>query len=515
MPISHESSLSPFVETMLAFEGVEFSAPRGPIKADYDELPSDEETKTVEEAELAFKSEEEEPEKPSMEEEFKVVKVWRRPPFPKGLKAGILARGVARIPTKNLLSWFIPIPAQPPNGWLRWLDADLTEIAPEVDVTIEVFRRLISNLTNEEYFKSTRQYLQLRHGTDLKDTPFFWFRLYDMRSVTLPEKLGINLNTIITASRIRGLATEELNNYFLVVYASFPKEIKKWMVAQEKQLLDHFKFKEYTLTDSHVEEIKRIARLVVERESSPQPIRTVRCVGFTDPVGSRSYNAQLGQRRAIVVERALMWEIDNAKPGLSKKIVSWSETLGEDSPVADNHTEEGRARNRRVEVYLSGLGRVSELTERVHRVSLDGVVSRGLRLLQDQGRFREQLTELQTKRISCVLRKVLSSDVDDRFVYAKLWNVWNTGRPVPEFEYLKDLITVKSHFGPSVDDVTFVKRLQELDQNIVEAMERVAQLMTQHGEGTNRGILQLRAWVLERAKDDASIYNCYRDMLNG
>lgn len=68
--------------------------------------------------------------------------------------------------------------------------------------------------------------------------------------------------------------------------------------------------------------------------------------GGTDSVGDAAYNYQLSQRRADAVVRYLQTKYSIA-PHRFYEI-----GIGKDSPVADNHTREGRAENRRVEIKL-------------------------------------------------------------------------------------------------------------------------------------------------------------------
>lgn len=69
--------------------------------------------------------------------------------------------------------------------------------------------------------------------------------------------------------------------------------------------------------------------------------------GHTDNRGSANLNQALSQQRAEAVREALIEEgVDPAR--LS------AEGRGKDQPVADNGTAEGRARNRRVEIVISG-----------------------------------------------------------------------------------------------------------------------------------------------------------------
>jgi OOP family OmpA-OmpF porin len=67
-------------------------------------------------------------------------------------------------------------------------------------------------------------------------------------------------------------------------------------------------------------------------------------VGHTDAVGSFSSNMDLSQRRAVAVVQALVSRFGIAQSRLTAVGVSFA------SPVASNKTDEGRAKNRRVEL---------------------------------------------------------------------------------------------------------------------------------------------------------------------
>lgn len=81
--------------------------------------------------------------------------------------------------------------------------------------------------------------------------------------------------------------------------------------------------------------------------NSLDDIETVNIVGYTDSSGSAGYNQKLSLRRANAVKDFLM------EQGVPLQVMT---TLGkgEEDPVADNHTAEGRAKNRRVEITLRG-----------------------------------------------------------------------------------------------------------------------------------------------------------------
>lgn len=67
--------------------------------------------------------------------------------------------------------------------------------------------------------------------------------------------------------------------------------------------------------------------------------------GHTDAAGSEEKNYELGQRRAASVARHL------TKQGIDPFRVT-TVSYGEDNPVADNQTVEGKRRNRRIEIHV-------------------------------------------------------------------------------------------------------------------------------------------------------------------
>jgi OOP family OmpA-OmpF porin len=68
--------------------------------------------------------------------------------------------------------------------------------------------------------------------------------------------------------------------------------------------------------------------------------------GYTDSTYTREYNLKLSWKRAESVRDYLM---ENANIGEDRFVLNW---YGEDNPVADNSTAEGRAKNRRVEIVV-------------------------------------------------------------------------------------------------------------------------------------------------------------------
>ena len=73
---------------------------------------------------------------------------------------------------------------------------------------------------------------------------------------------------------------------------------------------------------------------------------SIKVVGFTDSIGSDAYNQALSERRASSVAQYLLSQ------GVAPNKLT-SEGKGESQPVADNETDEGRAKNRRVELHIN------------------------------------------------------------------------------------------------------------------------------------------------------------------
>lgn len=73
---------------------------------------------------------------------------------------------------------------------------------------------------------------------------------------------------------------------------------------------------------------------------------SIKVMGHTDSQGLDAYNQALSERRASSVASYLLSQ------GLAPNKLT-SEGKGESQPVADNETDEGRAKNRRVELHIN------------------------------------------------------------------------------------------------------------------------------------------------------------------
>ncbi len=76
-------------------------------------------------------------------------------------------------------------------------------------------------------------------------------------------------------------------------------------------------------------------------------LEVIIAVGHTDSVGADAYNQALSVKRADAVKAYLVTK------GIEKNRV-YTEGKGEKQPVADNKTDSGRSKNRRVEIEVVG-----------------------------------------------------------------------------------------------------------------------------------------------------------------
>jgi len=72
----------------------------------------------------------------------------------------------------------------------------------------------------------------------------------------------------------------------------------------------------------------------------------IRVEGHTDSSGDEEYNMKLSKKRAEAVKKYL------TENGIDEDRLS-TRGFGESKPIADNDTEEGRARNRRTEIQIT------------------------------------------------------------------------------------------------------------------------------------------------------------------
>jgi outer membrane protein OmpA-like peptidoglycan-associated protein len=118
------------------------------------------------------------------------------------------------------------------------------------------------------------------------------------------------------------------------------RDTSRGLIVRISDVLFHFN--DYTLTPNAREKLAKIAGILVAYSGL-----CPRLEGYTDSIGGDEYNLWLSRKRAGAVRDYL---ISQGVPAANLTAVG----LGRADPVASNATAEGRQRNRRVEMLISG-----------------------------------------------------------------------------------------------------------------------------------------------------------------
>jgi len=157
-------------------------------------------------------------------------------------------------------------------------------------------------------------------------------------------------NALIGAG-IGALAGAAIGNYMDRTYQNLRERLAGTgvgvtRVSQEQILLNFpadltFDFDRDAVKAQFVPTLRDVGGVLREYDQT-----TVDVYGHADSVGAEAYNQDLSERRAMNVASVLI------SGGVIRQRVI-TRGYGEERPVASNNTDDGRARNRRVEVYIS------------------------------------------------------------------------------------------------------------------------------------------------------------------
>lgn len=109
-----------------------------------------------------------------------------------------------------------------------------------------------------------------------------------------------------------------------------------------------FDFDSYAIKSATQSNLAKLANTLID-----YPNTVVNILGHTDAKGAPAYNQTLSTNRAMEVKILL-----NSLNIPDNKIIAIG--MGENDPIADNKTEEGRMLNRRVEVVITGDAELGE-----------------------------------------------------------------------------------------------------------------------------------------------------------
>lgn len=109
----------------------------------------------------------------------------------------------------------------------------------------------------------------------------------------------------------------------------------------------HFASGSARLTFDGKDALNRLAQDLLRQKLS---VKSIQIIGHTDSVGSDQANRTLSFNRANAVADYL------SSRGVNRGLIQ-TQGMGESQPIANNKTERGRARNRRVEIAIKGSSR--------------------------------------------------------------------------------------------------------------------------------------------------------------
>ncbi len=115
-----------------------------------------------------------------------------------------------------------------------------------------------------------------------------------------------------------------------------PPKLMKFTLSEDIS----FDRNQYTVKVAALAKLDSIAQLI--NQNIP---KKVNIVGHTDNTGSQDYNKELSEKRALAIQEYLAQKMNTP-------ITFAVRAMGELFPLVSNDTEEGRAKNRRVEIIL-------------------------------------------------------------------------------------------------------------------------------------------------------------------
>lgn len=437
--------------------------------------------------------------------------------LPDVLRAKPLVSAEVTVRTERIL-WMIAgaranVGAEP--GWGDRLLVDLPDLpkaGPSSTVHVLVVETVPFDVVEQDKLRAFHRFCQKAHPS--KVPPF------DAVSVGpwtlnrwLEEALELAPGSLAAAAGLSTqLTVDQAATYKLVVYALLPRTVGAVVAPMDQRSLRGFPFAKATLTEEHERLIASLAREIVRSWYSRRIVTKIVVQGHTDPVGTRAYNLDLGRRRAQAVAARLKelvaQQAGRLPVGTVERIEYVIESYGEDRPFSTRlHTL-----NRRVEVTV-----YRDYTPPPDPLVLDEVIVRVTPLLSSP-----TLTPEAVKRLKCVLAKIKQPGMDDRFATDTQVFLIKRDNQMPRPEEWSRVLSRLLHpdlFGPQVPEDRLTTNLRLLDEDIAGGIVKMSQIIA-YASGAEWGLgllalpkafKQFNAWIIDRLKDQASIYSCYAE----
>lgn len=179
-------------------------------------------------------------------------------------------------------------------------------------------------ISTEDYALSRRLYLYTPTGASQLAKDFAQFAISEQGQALVEQS---------------GLISQNIREERVLEVADAPPSYNRYAATGQRLSLNfRFNYGENDLDNKGKRDLERLMRYMEQHSS-----RRLVLMGFSDSVGAVAKNTELALRRAKAVEREL---VSRGLPVLAV------ESYGELLPVANNDTDAGRERNRRVEVWV-------------------------------------------------------------------------------------------------------------------------------------------------------------------
>lgn len=255
--------------------------------------------------------------------------------------------------------------------------------------------------------------------------------------------------------------------------------------------------------------INKLADLIVSSfaQSVCSPFKWVTIVGHADKdwQGPKK-EMEVSFRRAMAVQKALtaavreLWERRKMGPPPQGGVEWQTQGKGAKEMIARPYS----AVNRRVVVTLIRNGPPIPPPFNWREAT-----KRGLELLKKQ-----PLPARQTKRLACLLQKVLEPNIIDAYLLYD-YNVRQQVACVSAelaIKFLKNLkvdLARGGVFSPEVSDSELIKNLATIDYNIVEGIRKIDEHLQVNGKAADCFKRRMNQWIAANQQNQKSIYWCY------
>jgi len=157
---------------------------------------------------------------------------------------------------------------------------------------------------------------------------------------------GINSDKIMTQSMLHDFSFSNSDAYSGGILYEYQEISEERSIEIEKGITNKILYASFASKNFNPDNTLKAYALEIKTYLEKYPDKNVLVTGHTDNIGKEEDNHWIGKQRADNVKKYLISQ------GIStSRITSSSE--GENSPVADNTTESGRKKNRRIEININ------------------------------------------------------------------------------------------------------------------------------------------------------------------